>query len=80
MNERKWADLQKLSDDELIAEHDELAKSTVVGTQYHLDELRYRRQKRFASRIYCLTVVVAVLTAVVTATTVVNVVLIAIAQ
>ena len=81
MKERTWTNLQKLSDDELVAEHDELARNTQVGTQYYLDELRYRRQEHVASQVgkltkklYCLTVVVTVLTAVVTAATIFGVV------
>ena len=38
---RSWAALQRrLSDDGLVAEHDELAKETQIGTAYYLDELR----------------------------------------
>ena len=53
MKARLLADLQKLSDAKLTAEHDELVKATGgvgVGVQYYLDELRYRRQERVASR------------------------------
>jgi hypothetical protein len=38
--------LRDNSDDELIAEHGEHAKSTVVGTQYYVDELNRRVQQR----------------------------------
>ena len=46
----KWADLKKLSDDELIAEHDAVAGYMQIGRIYYLDELRYRQQSRNATR------------------------------
>ena len=68
-----WADLRALSDDELIAEHDVLAKTTVVGTRHYIDELRYRQQARVASQIKNLTWVILGLTGIVTIATIVNV-------
>ena len=39
---RTWAELKNLSEDELIAEHDDLAGHTDVGLNFYLEELRYR--------------------------------------
>ena len=77
---RSWAALQRLSDDGLVAEHDELAKETQIGTAYYLDELRYRRQERVASRVEKATRVILWLTVVVTVATIVNVGLIVMAR
>jgi CHASE3 domain sensor protein len=38
--------LRETPDEELIDEHDQHAESTVVGTQYYLDELNRRAQQR----------------------------------
>ena len=38
--------LQKLSDEDLIKEHDLIAKTTVVGTQYYMNELDRRSKER----------------------------------
>ena len=68
-NARTLRELTSLSEDKLIDDHDALAKNTVVGISYYLEELRYRRQSRTNSalekltkRIYWLTVVVTVAT------------------
>lgn len=65
----KWADLESLTEEQLIAAHDEKAKNTVVGLSYFLDEVRHRRQSRVAASvekltrwIFWLTVFVALLT------------------
>ena len=39
-------DLSKLSDEDLIREHDAKAEHTSVGTQYYVDELYRRSQHR----------------------------------
>ena len=39
-------ELKKLSDAELIRKHDKEARNTVVGTQYYVDEIRYRQHAR----------------------------------
>jgi len=56
--------LRESPDEQLIAEHDEQAKNTVVGTQYYLDELNRRVQQRaleaadrLARRVFWLTIV-----------------------
>lgn len=38
--------LRKMSDQELIREHDRIANQTEVGLQYFLDELRRRENER----------------------------------
>lgn len=43
---RSLSDLGALSDAQLIAEHDEHAKHTVVGTSYYVEELSRRAQER----------------------------------
>jgi hypothetical protein len=43
---RKISDLRKASDDDLIREHDKLARHTHVGTAYYLDELDRRERNR----------------------------------
>ncbi len=48
-------ELRRLSDDELIRQHDEAAKSTVVGTGYYLDEIRRRDADRRERRMLLLT-------------------------
>ena len=69
----KWADLKKLSDDELIAEHDAVAGYMQIGPIYYLDELRYRQQSRVASELEGFTKWIFWLTLVVTLATVANV-------
>lgn len=45
-----WQELRSLSDEELVAVHDEKAATTGVGIQYYLDELRYRSQTRIVEK------------------------------
>ena len=80
MSIRKWNELKELSNNELIDEHDNEAKNTVVGTQYYVDELRYREQARVASeqgrvasQVERLTWWIARMTLVVTIATLINV-------
>ncbi len=68
-----WADLQNLSDEQLIAEHDRLAKNTELGTRSYLDELRYRNQARVSTQVERFTRWIFWMTLVVTGTTVINV-------
>lgn len=67
------AELKKLSDAELIRQHDEEATHTVVGTAYYVDELRYRQQARLTRVMLWLTIVITVLTGIVTIATLHNV-------
>jgi hypothetical protein len=60
--------LRETPDEQLIAEHDQHAQHTAVGTQYFVDELNRRVQQRaleatdrLARRAYQLTVVNTVL-------------------
>lgn len=46
---RSIRDMRAATDDELIAEHDEIARNTFVGTGYYLEEL-HRRQELAAMR------------------------------
>lgn len=41
-----YKDLREISLEKLIEEHDLRAKDTVVGTQYYLDEIRRRDNKK----------------------------------
>ena len=66
-------ELKKLSDAELIRRHDEEARHTVVGTQYYVDEVRYREQARLTGVMLRLTVAIFVLTGIVTVATLHNV-------
>ena len=74
--------LRALSDDQLIADHDEKAKFTTVGTDYFMDELDRRSRERaleaanrLARRSFWMTVASTVLSLVATAVAVVALVL-----
>jgi hypothetical protein len=58
------ADLQSLSDDELVEQYDKLAGSTQVGINYYLAELERRRVDRQSRQMLRLTWVVTGLTVV----------------
>lgn len=60
------------SDDELVRAHDQLAKSTVVGTVYFLAELERRERDRQAAQMAEYTRKVTRLTWVIAALTLVN--------
>lgn len=73
------AELRAMSDEELVARLDDLARGTQVGTQFYLDELRRRETDRqtaamlgLANTIRRLTWVIAVLTVVLTVLTAVS--------
>ena len=73
------AELRAMSDEELVARLDDLARGTQVGTQFYLDELRRRETDRqtaamlgFTNTIRRLTWVIAVLTVVLTVLTAVS--------
>ena len=68
-----WAELTKLSEEEMIRKHDELAKRIVVGTAHYLEELRYRRAAHISQDIECFTKWICVMTVVITLATIVNV-------
>ena len=67
----KLEKLRELSDEELVALHDQAAANTTVGIQYYLDELNRRSQNKhtevmlhYTKQMLRLTVFVAVLTVV----------------
>ena len=75
---RTWAELKELPDEELIKEHDELAKSTQVGTNYYLAELRHRNLKIYSETMLRYTKQVKLMTIVITVATIINVVVLAV--
>ena len=68
----KLADLRAMSDDDLIKEHDKLDFYEYQQSEYR-DELLRRQQERNTKTMKCLTIVITILTAIVTAATIVNV-------
>ena len=68
------AELRSRSDEELIEQHDVLAKGTGVGTGYYLDELRRREADRQGERMLRLTWIVTALTVVNVAAVIVSLV------
>ena len=50
-----YAELRAASDAELIEAHDRMARITVVGTSYYLDELNRRENERLDKSIRRLT-------------------------
>lgn len=71
-------DLANLSDDELVARYNTLASTTVVGTQFYLDELTRRRMSKESARMLTLTQTMERLTWVILILTVINIVVAAI--
>jgi len=74
-------ELRARSDDDLVREHDRLARQTVVGTQHYLQELARREQHRQTDEMLRYTRMmlrytrwVAIMTVVITIATVVNIV------
>jgi hypothetical protein len=67
------ADLRALSDEQLIEQHDQLAKNTIVGISYYLSELERRPVERQGRLMLRLTWVVTVLTVINVAAVVVSV-------
>ena len=64
-----YSELKKLSDEELIRQHDLHAPKTVVGTRHFLDELRSRENgrvslsvERMTKHIFWLTCMIGVAT------------------
>ena len=67
------SDLQNLTDDELVKRHDSQAKTTVVGTQYFVDELNRRYQERQTNAMLRFTKWITVMTVVITLATLASV-------
>ena len=66
-----WAELQKISDTELIRRYDETAKQTQLGLDYYRQEIMLRSQERvdkamlgYTMQVTMLTWITAVLAAV----------------
>jgi len=66
-------ELRSLSDEELVVRHDELASHTQVGVQHYLSELARRDHDRQAKAILRYTTWIAIMTIIMTVTTVLNV-------
>ena len=66
------SDLRSLTDDELVERHDYQAKTTVVGTQYFLDELNRRYQERQTKAMLRFTKWITLMTVAITSATVIN--------
>ena len=49
------AELRSMTDEQLIAIHDKIAQSTVVGTNHYLEELGRRDQQRSADAVVRMT-------------------------
>jgi hypothetical protein len=64
MHAKTSAELGRLSDAELVEQHDMLAKGTVIGVNYYLAELERRRADRQSRLMIRLTMVVTALTVV----------------
>jgi hypothetical protein len=69
---RSIRELRDASDDELIRNHDMLARNTSVGVNYYLDELARRESARQQATMIRLTWAIAAMTLVVTIATIVN--------
>ena len=61
--------LKKLSDEELVRRHDEIAVSTMTGVTHYLDELRAREGARINTSVMKMTKVILVCTVVITIAT-----------
>ena len=64
MHAKSIAELQELSDEGLVAQHDALFKGTVVGVDYYLAELERRQTARQGWLLVRLTWIIAILTAI----------------
>lgn len=72
----KLNDLRKLSEDELIAEYDELASRTIVGIDYYADELNRRSNEKTNRTMVKCTIWITIMTAVMSLATIINVIVI----
>lgn len=68
-----YRSLQRMTEDELINEHDKHAKSTVVGISYYLDELARRESGKVNKTMLLCTKWITAMTAVMLLATLVNV-------
>jgi hypothetical protein len=74
------ADVQNMSDEELIKQHDTIATShyVVVGLDYFLDEIKRRESSRQQNTMLAYTRQIRVMTIIMTIATIVNVLVAAI--
>lgn len=68
-------ELEKMTDEELKDGHYQAAQNTVVGVNYHLEELRVREMAGYARRMDLLTKCIGGMTLVVTVATILNLLL-----
>lgn len=68
-----YRELRKMSDEELIDQHDKESKYTVVGTSYYLEELARRDSQRVNDSMLRCTKWITAMTAIMLLATVVNV-------
>ena len=74
---KPWAEVQKLSMEEVVAEFDKIAGQTVNNLNFWAAEVSRRMQERQSSGMLRLTKWIAVMTVVMTVATIVNVILFA---
>ena len=67
------SNLRNLTDDDLVQRHDFQAKTTVVGSEYFLDELNRRYQERQPKAMLRFTKWITIMTVVVTVATLTSV-------
>jgi hypothetical protein len=67
--------LRELSDEELFKQYDQVAQHTSVGLDYYTEEIARRRSEKSDRLMLRLTIFIAILTAITTLATIVNVVL-----
>jgi CHASE3 domain sensor protein len=69
------AQLKKMTDEELVEQHDRHAQSTMVGTGHYLAELRSRENERLSASVEKITKYIFWLTCVMAVATLVQLVL-----
>lgn len=74
----KHAQIEALSDEELIARYDAAAANTVVGTGFYREEIARRRMARESARMLELTKTIRTLTWVILGLTAANAMLVAV--
>jgi hypothetical protein len=74
----KFAELQALTDDELISRYDYEAEHTLVGTGFYLNELARREEAKQTAKVVDFTKEILKLTNIITYMTLINVVLVAV--
>ncbi|ACV22782.1 hypothetical protein Shel_17630 [Slackia heliotrinireducens DSM 20476] len=70
-----YSELKELSDEELIARHDNHARTTSVGVSYYLDELARRESGRINESMLKCTKWITAMTTVMLGATIANVIL-----